>query len=70
MRYVRVTGTALYRAAVFCAVILMCSPVYAQRLSQLAREETGGYLPWVIAVVIGVVVCLPAFLNPKRSHLT
>lgn len=70
MRNVRIAGKTLYRAAVFCAVILMCSPAYAQRPSLLAREETGGFLPWIIAVGIGVVVCLPAFLNPKRSHLT
>jgi hypothetical protein len=33
-------------------------------------EGGSGVLQWVIAAGIGVIVCITAFLNPKRSHLT
>ena len=32
-------------------------------------EDDGGVLPWVVAAGIAVVICVTAFLNPKRSHL-
>jgi hypothetical protein len=33
-------------------------------------EEGGGYLPWLFAAGIAILICACAFLNPKRSHLT
>lgn len=38
--------------------------------SRLAKEDSSGSLPFLIAAGIAVVVCLSGFLNPKRSHLT
>ncbi|MGB2988066.1 MAG: hypothetical protein WBE26_19530 [Phycisphaerae bacterium] len=35
-----------------------------------APEEEGGLLKWGIAAGLAVVVCISAFLNPKRSHLS
>ena len=32
-------------------------------------EDEGGVLTWVVAAGIAVVICVTAFLNPKRSHL-
>lgn len=32
-------------------------------------EDDGGVLTWVVAAGIAVIICITAFLNPKRSHL-
>ena len=32
-------------------------------------EDDSGILQWAIAAGIVVVICVTAFLNPKRSHL-
>lgn len=32
-------------------------------------EDDSGILQWVIAAGIAVVICVTAFMNPKRSHL-
>ena len=32
-------------------------------------EDDSGVLPWVVAAGIAVVICVTAFMNPKRSHL-
>jgi hypothetical protein len=41
---------------------------WAQRPARLPEDESG-ILQWVIAAGIAVVICVTAFLNPKRSHL-
>ena len=49
--------------------------VHGSALSAWAQKPTkppegdGGFLPWVVAAGIAVVICVTAFLNPKRSHL-
>lgn len=49
--------------------------VHGSALSAWAQKPTrppegdGGVLPWVVALGIAVVICVTAFLNPKRSHL-
>jgi len=49
--------------------------VHGSALSAWAQKPTkppegdSGVLPWVIAAGIAVVICITAFLNPKRSHL-
>lgn len=35
----------------------------------LIPESDGGFLPWAVAGGIAALVVVPAFLNPKRSHL-
>ena len=41
---------------------------WAQKPAKLAEDDSG-ILQWVIAAGIAVVICVTAFLNPKRSHL-
>lgn len=55
---------------VFAAVIVLGSvlPAWAQKPTR-PPEGDGGVLPWVVALGIAVVICVTAFLNPKRSHL-
>ena len=61
----------------FSGVLGMAAALHAT-LAATARAQTpatlpgdgGGILPWAVAGVIAVVVCLTAFLNAKRSHMT
>ena len=32
-------------------------------------EDDSGVLQWVVAAGIAVIICVTAFMNPKRSHL-
>ena len=48
---------------------LAAASVWAQKPGRIADED-GGILQWVIAGVLALLVCIPAFINPKRSHLT
>lgn len=41
---------------------------WAQRPTKPPEDESG-ILTWVIAAGIAIVICVTAFLNPKRSHL-
>ncbi len=41
----------------------------AQRPGRLP-EEDGGLIQWLMAAGLALVICAPAFLNSKRSHLT
>jgi hypothetical protein len=41
----------------------------AQRAARFPNED-GGWLQWVIAALLLLVVCAAAFLNSKRSHMT
>lgn len=62
-----------WRRIVYGAAILLwhalASPAWAQRPGSLPNEDAS-LLPWVIAVGAVVVMALPAFRNPKRSHLS
>ncbi len=51
------------------AVHLMAATAWAQRHARVPKDESG-MLPWGIAAGLAVVICVSAFLNPKRSHLT
>ena len=51
------------------AVHLISNSAWAQRPGRLPNEDAG-WLQWLIAVALTVVICAPALLNPKRSHLT
>jgi hypothetical protein len=42
---------------------------WAQKPARMPKDESA-LIPWAIAGGIIVLVCVCAFLNPKRSHLT
>ena len=50
-------------------VHLLASSASAQTPGNVPGEDAG-FLQWVIALGLCVVVCATAFLNPKRSHMT
>jgi len=50
------------------ALSALASPAWAQKPVK-PPEGDSGILSWVIAAGIAVVVCVTAFMNPKRSHL-
>lgn len=41
---------------------------WAQRPARLPNQDAG-YLQWGVALGLAAVICLSAFLSPKRSHL-
>lgn len=55
-------------AAGALAIHFSTAPAWAQRAGRVAEEEEGGLLRWGIAVGLAIVICVSAFLNPKRSH--
>ncbi len=62
--------TRIGRAGLFVGVIHASTTVaLAQRPGRLPGED-GGWLQWVAAAVLALVICLAAFMNAKRSHLT
>ena len=64
-----VSRKGLLAGVVALGVHLMAATAWAQRPASIPKEG-GGYLPWLIAAGIVVLICACAFLNPKRSHLT
>ena len=64
------TGVRYRRPAVVAmlTVHMLAVSAQAQRTGKVPDEE-GGLLQWCIAAGIVLVVCITAFLNPKRSHL-
>ena len=50
------------------ALHLMAGPAWAQRPARLPGDDKG-FMQWLIAVGITILVCIPAFMNPKRTHL-
>ena len=63
------TGVRYQRRAVVAmlAVHMFAVSARAQQTGRLPEEE-GGLLQWCIAAGIVLVVCITAFMNPKRSH--
>jgi len=53
--------------ASYVLLFTLTTPAFAQKPAQVAESE-GGILPWLIAAGICGVICISAFLNPKRSH--
>jgi hypothetical protein len=45
-------------------------PAGAQTLQESLPEDKDALIRWGIAAGIVIIIALPAFLNPKRSHLT
>ncbi len=41
---------------------------FAQKPGRVPNEDAG-MLPWVVAIGLLIVVCAPAAINAKRSHL-
>jgi hypothetical protein len=64
-----VSRKSFLAGVVALGVHLTAATAWAQRPASVPAEG-GGYLPWLIAAGIAVLVCVCAFLNPKRSHLT
>ena len=62
-RFLMTSGAAYAVQALFAAT------ARAQAPATLPGED-GGLLQWVVAIGIALVVCLAAFLNAKRSHMT
>jgi len=50
-------------------VHLTAASAWAQKPGRVADEDSG-LIQWVIAGALAILICLPAFINPKRSHLT
>jgi len=42
---------------------------WAAKKTRIPQEDKG-YMQWAVALVAVALICLPAFINPKRSHLT
>ncbi len=61
--WLRVGGGAL------TAHLIMAATVWAQKPGRIPDDDSG-WLQWGIAVAIAIIVCVTAFINPKRSHLT
>lgn len=51
-----------------CLVLANASTALAQKSARLP-EEDGGLIQWAIAAGIVILISIPAFLNPKRSHM-
>ncbi len=51
------------------AVHLLAATAWAQKHGRIPDDD-GGWLQWVVAAGLAVVVLLSAFINAKRSHLT
>ncbi len=49
------------------AVLATTLPVFAQQRWSPPNKDKG-MLQWVVMLGILILVCIPAFMNPKRSH--
>ena len=68
MKYRRKIGSLL-SGALTCAFALMSNGVAVAQTPGTPMERESGWLTWVIAGGLIIVVCLTGFLNAKRSHL-
>ncbi len=61
----------LRKSGWICAVAgtMLWSSVAQAQTPLSIPESDGGFLPWAVAGGIAVMIVVPAFLNPKRSHL-
>jgi len=50
--------------------LTVTQPLHAQQPVFQMPNEDSGFLQWGAAVGITAVVCLAAFINSKRSHLS
>jgi hypothetical protein len=63
-------GWASVAAMCLMFVHAMGGPAFAQRPVTQMPNEDSAYIAWGVALGIALLVCLPAFLNSKRSHLS
>jgi len=68
MEYAKNVGSRLRRFWP-CAFVMMFSGVAVAQAPGRPVDRESGWLTWVIAGGIIIVVCLTGFLNAKRSHL-
>lgn len=66
LRKLRRSSVSLGTAMV--TVLAFAAPALAQRSAKPPGDESVT-VQWAIAIGLLVVIGLPAFLNPKRSHL-
>lgn len=52
-----------------CGPLLSVPVALAQKPGRVPGDDAG-WLQWLIAAGLAIIVLLPAFINPKRSHLT
>jgi len=50
-----------------CACSVLTQPALAQEPARIPEAE-GSVITWVVAVALILLVCVTAFINPKRSH--
>ena len=68
-------GAGRFKRGVAAAAALLlvhgtAASAYAQRLQEALPDDDDKFIRWGIAAGVIVIIALPAFLNPKRSHLT
>ena len=66
----REAGPQVAAAAALLVVHGTAASAYAQRLQEALPDDKDKWIRWGIAAGVIVIIALPAFLNPKRSHLT
>jgi len=64
-----ITKTRKYLIWGGCVLHGLAGSVFAQDQGRLANEDSG-LLPWLITGGLIVIVCITAFINPKRTHLS
>lgn len=53
-------------------LVLLLGSVAAPVLAQdrwIPPNKDRGMLQWVVMLGVLILICIPAFLNPKRSHM-
>jgi len=68
MKYRRNIGSIFFAVLTGAFVMISNGVVVAQARGTVVERESG-WLTWVIAGGLIIVVCLTGFLNAKRSHL-
>lgn len=63
------SGRTLTWGRILLAWHVLGVSAFAQRPGVLPNEDAS-FMPWIIAVGAVIVMALPAFRNPKRSHLS
>ncbi len=54
-------------AIVMCVCSAVAQPALAQEPARIPEAE-GSVVTWVVAIALVLLVCITAFINPKRSH--
>ena len=66
-------GIARHRtlgSAFVLSLLAAPSVLLAQTPTKPPADQEAGWVEWAIATGLAVLICITAFINPKRSHLT